>query len=206
MCMVYVAHFFIDLGRPSNLCTYFYCNVYLMLCSLHKCLGVQFSQPKVYTAVAPPPPPTDPTPTVEQTNWCFQNHRTIITSACSRPENKPGIPKTTCLNYNKTGIWIVSIFYDNQVNLKFEHLYTTCDVSFLEIFEDTTAITDQRKKICGSLLTFYKSESTKVYIRLYAKMATSMPSFSASFTVFTPGKYALKIFQQNTYCRTNHII
>ena len=64
----------------------------------------------------------------------------------------------------------------------------SCDDSFLEIYEDTTAMADRRKKLCGSLPTFYKSDSNHAYIRLYAKLAILMPKFSAFFTVFIPGK------------------
>ena len=73
---------------------------------------------------------------------------------------------------------------------------STCEDSFLDIYDGSTAMSAKQRHFCGSYASDIKSTTSKIFLRMFAEDFESKPHFKAILTAFTNGKLSKNIFQR----------
>ena len=66
----------------------------------------------------------------------------------------------------------------------------SCDATYVEVYDRTTATSDRQKKYCGNEAKQIKSSSNHFYLHLHSANLFAIPDFQAIVTLFTEGEDA----------------
>ncbi|XP_064599173.1 neuropilin and tolloid-like protein 2 isoform X2 [Liolophura sinensis] len=69
-----------------------------------------------------------------------------------------------------------------------------CAKNFLEIYDGTTSERSMKKQYCVATVVQRKSETNRVFIRIYGRSVNYMPKFKAILTTFVSGKCSNEYF------------
>ena len=64
----------------------------------------------------------------------------------------------------------------------------SCDATYVEVYDRTTATSDRQKKYCGNEAKQIKSSSNHFYLHLHSANPFAIPDFQAIVTLFTEGE------------------
>ena len=64
----------------------------------------------------------------------------------------------------------------------------SCDATYVEVYDRTTATSDLQKKYCGNEAKQFKSSSNHFYLHVHSENPLAAPGFKAILTIYNEGE------------------